>query len=115
MNFTKSMIDLAKEIRRRADSKDKPSVKMANPDLFVELKKIYKNTNDAVMKALIKEICQLAGEPWSSYLSDSTDHKQAPTKTYRGQSSSIDIPDQKKDKNKTAVSKKIYRGQVVTN
>lgn len=112
MNFTRAMIDLAKEIRRRAPAEDKPSIKMANPDLFTELGKLYQHTNDAVMKALIKEICELAGDPWKDVLTSPESKPETVVRTYRGST----IFSQKQEtarEEKPPVPKRIYRGQVV--
>jgi hypothetical protein len=106
------MIDLAKEIRRRAPAEDKPSIKMANPELFTELGKLYQRTNDAVMKALIKEICELAGEPWSNVLTSPEEKTETVVQTYRGSTLFSQKPETIKTE-KPAVPKRIYRGQVV--
>lgn len=116
MTFTKAMIDLAKEIRRRAPSDLKPNLKMANPDLFKELGKLFHQTNDAVMKALIREICELAGEPWVDALNPDEDTESSSVRHYRGitlfeKKSSEPDPGQRKE---ATVPKRIYRGQVVS-
>ena len=113
MNFTKAMIDLAKEIRRRAPSEDKASVKLANPDLFVELARLFKTTNDALMKALIKEICALAEEPWHSILDQDQPSDVASVLTYRGQSRLVITQSEPRKAENTPSAKRIYRGQVV--
>lgn len=115
MTFTKAMIDLAKEIRRRAPADIKPIIKMANPELFTELGKIYETTTDAVMKALIKEICELAGEPWSNVLqSDHQSEDDVSIRTYRGSTSYEHKPKASEESSKPNRPKRIYRGQVVT-
>jgi hypothetical protein len=99
MIFTRAMIDLAKEIRRRAPSEIKPTIKMANPDLFIELGELFQDSKDAVMKALIKEICSLAGEKWAlDQTSDATTNSENSLRA-----------SELKPLNKTM----IYRGQVV--
>lgn len=115
MNFTKPMIDLAKEIRRRAPSEVKASVKMANPDLFDELVKIFHESNDVVLKALIKEICELAGEGWPEALQNQN-NEPAPKQSvfaYRGQISMVEKITTREEKPTEQVKKRIYRGQVV--
>lgn len=110
------MIDLAKEIRRRAPSEIKPSIKMANPDLFDELVKVFHNSNDVVLRALIKEICELAGEQWPAALQTQAPKEKQSVRAYRGLVSvidKIDIEAPKKKKPAGEVSKKMYRGQVV--
>jgi len=113
MTFTKAMIDLAKEIRRRAPSEDKPSLKLANPDLFVELADLFHRTNDAVMTALIKEICDLADEPWHSILEQPNNTGNPSILTYRGQSRLVASSEPKAPETSGATPKRIYRGQVV--
>ena len=113
MNFTKAMIDLAKEIRRRADSDDKPSIKMANPELFSELAIIYQRTNDAVMKALIKEICQLADSPVLDEHNESDKYEKHSQLVYRGQVRNIPKPIESTESDSHLKPRKIYRGQVV--
>ena len=54
MNYSKAMIDLISEARRRAPSDDKPSIKLANPDVLTELHKIYHHSNDTVLRVIIK-------------------------------------------------------------
>lgn len=118
MNYTKAMIDLISEARRHAKSEDKPSIKLANPDVLFELNKIYHRTNDAVLRAIIKETFYLAGEGWpEKLLEDSTTESdtQGPrfiTKVYRGQTQLIEIPPEKEES--TTKSVRMYRGQVVT-
>ena len=116
MTFTKAMIDLAKEIRRRAPSELKPTLKMANPDLFDELGKLFHRTDDAVMKALIREICELAGDPWVEVLTTEDSQGQASVRQYRGitlfeKMSSESGPNEHKS---DAVPTRIYRGRVVS-
>ncbi|WP_196160044.1 hypothetical protein [Reinekea sp. G2M2-21] len=113
MNFTKAMIDLAKEIRRRAESDDKPSIKMANPELFSELAIIYQRTNDAVMKALIKEICQLADSPVLDAQHESEQNEKHSQLVYRGQVRNIPKPIEPTESDPHQKPRKIYRGQVV--
>ena len=113
MTFTKAMIDLAKEIRRRAPTEEKPSLKMANPHLFEELAKLFHRTQDAVMKALIKEICQLAGEPWHSILEQHSKTEDHSIRTYRGQTQLTPKVSAQSPSNAQPKAKRIYRGQVV--
>lgn len=114
MNYTKSMIDLIKEIRRRVDAEVKPSIKMANPDLFLELQTIFHQSKDVVVHALIKELFQLAGDPWSDSLENNEGTERQILKTYRGQTELVNssAPGQTPAKAST-VAKRIYRGQVV--
>ncbi|WP_370980376.1 hypothetical protein [Agaribacterium sp. ZY112] len=112
MNFSKQMIDLVKEIRRRSSSDIKPSIKLANPDLMPELVKMYQESNDAVSKALIKELCHLSGEGWSDALSKpKQEEKRLKTNVYRGQTSVTEVKPQNQESPKK--TKQVYRGRVV--
>lgn len=117
MNYSKAMIDLISEARRRASSEDKPSIKLANPDVLVELNKIYHNSSDTVLKAIIKEAFYLVGEGWPEKLIAEVveiQNDQGPryiTKVYRGQTQLIEIKEQEASSAKK--SQRIYRGQVV--
>ncbi|TCS43010.1 hypothetical protein [Reinekea marinisedimentorum] len=115
MTYTKSMIDLIKEIRRRADADTKPNIKMANPELLSELTDIFQKTKDAITLALIKELFQLAGEPWAHALSENTtEHPRKILKTYRGQTQLVDSPlTQEADQPQHKPPVRIYRGQIV--
>jgi hypothetical protein len=117
MNYSKAMIDLISESRRRASSEDKPNIKLANPDVLTELKKIYHSSNDTVLKAIIKETFHLAGGHWPETLvenmadDDTVKESRFITKVYRGQTKLIEVaPEDGIKKKKTA---RIYRGQVV--
>jgi hypothetical protein len=120
MNYTKAMIDLISEARRRAPSEDKPNIKLANPDVLSELNIIYHATNDVVIKAIIKETFHLAGGIWPDKLLEEDSNHQTEvsegprfiTKVYRGQTQLIEIiPEEKLDN--TAKSVRIYRGQII--
>lgn len=99
MQYTKPMIDLVYEIRRRVDADMKPSVKMANPDLLVELAEYHHQTKNTITKALIKELLFLAGGEWPLLLEPAKTepvksqeiHKQV-VKVYRGQIILEDAP-----------------------
>lgn len=90
MQYTKPMVDLVYEIRRRVDSAMKPSVKMANPDVLKELADYHQHSKDTITKALIKELLFMAGPEWASLLEPvvSENTKEIPrqvVKVYRGQ------------------------------
>jgi hypothetical protein len=116
MNFNKAMIDLVKEIRRRAPSDVKPGIKLANPELFDDLIKLYKKEGDVVSNALIKELFELAGGPWTSrLLNNEQSNERIVTQVYRGLIQHVETNDSvliKRDPQKS--KQKIYRGQVVT-
>ena len=117
MNYSKAMIDLISEARRRASTDDKPSIKLANPDVLSELNKIYHKSSDTILKAIIKEAFYLAGEGWPDKLIEIVAEVPAEsgpryiTKVYRGQTQLIEVV--KKDPVKVSTSTRIYRGQVV--
>lgn len=99
MQYTKPMIDLVYEIRRRVDAAMKPSVKMANPDVLKELAEYHQHTKDNITKTLIKELLFLAGPTWVILLDPtknntekSTDHPKQVVKVYRGQTTLVDSP-----------------------
>lgn len=68
MQYTRPMIDLVYEIRRRVDSALKPSVKLANPEMFQELADYYQHSRDTITKTLIKELLSQAGDDWLALL-----------------------------------------------
>lgn len=123
MQYTKAMVDLIQEARRRASSEDKPNIKLANPDVLFELLKLYQKSSDTIFKVLVKEVFHLAGDPWPARLEDKPKtgqmKEEAPegyvTKVYRGQTAlepKAKNPDSKKKPESTR-PKRIYRGQVV--
>ncbi|MFC3115800.1 hypothetical protein [Cellvibrio fontiphilus] len=89
MQYTKPMVDLVYEIRRRVDAAMKPGVKMANPELLKELADYHHHSKDTITKALIKELLFMAGPPWATLLEPAQpDNKDLPrqvVKVYRGQ------------------------------
>lgn len=119
MNFTKQMIDLVREIRRRASSDDKPGIKLANPELLEELIPIYQRSTDAVTKALIKELFFAAGETWPERLqapASAQPQEEMPkktyiTKTYRGQTQLVEVT--LPEAALSPVPQRIYRGRPV--
>lgn len=68
MQYTKPMVDLIYEIRRRVDAATKPSIKMANPEVLNELAEYHHHTKDTITKALIKELLFMAGPEWAALL-----------------------------------------------
>ncbi|MFQ3171344.1 MAG: hypothetical protein ACI9DG_001378 [Oleispira sp.] len=119
MHYSKAMIDLISESRRRAPSTDKPSIKLANPDVLTELNKIYHKSNDTVLKAIIKETFCLAGEGWPDKLIEKVEEDNTVkgsrfiTKVYRGQTQVIEAASED-GMAKESKTKRIYRGQVVS-
>ena len=117
MQFTKPMIDLVFEVRRLSPSELKPAIKLANPELFDELKKLYYLQKGAVLKALIKELFALAGGDWPERLQQpATPAIKQKVNVYRGQVMHQDTQPHNNDAATKAEShsrKRIYRGQVV--
>lgn len=112
MNFSKEMIDLVREIRRRVPSNIKPSIKLANPDIFDEIRDCYKVSNDSILKALTRELFSMAGPEVSLTQESKLSSGQFISKIYRGQTSLSPKPTEAN----TPVNvkpKRIYRGQVV--
>lgn len=97
MQYTRPMIDLVYEIRRRVDAELKPGIKLANPDMLKELADYYLQSKDTVCKTLIKELLSQAGAEWLELISPS---KPAATpavsrqlvKVYRGQTMLVESP-----------------------
>lgn len=117
MDFNKAMIDLVKEIRKRVSANDKPSIKLANPELLNELIPIYHGTKDTILSTLIKELFERAGDDWSERLKrQEQSEERYVTQVYRGQVRVVKAEDEAKpdeSEAKEAGSKRIYRGQVV--
>ena len=119
MIYSKALIDLITAARRRVPSKDKPEIKLANPEIFNELIRIYHASSDSVLKALIKEACQVAGDHWPEKLANPVEHDASNdqhkyvSKLYRGISNVINTLPEKKSKPKTG-PQRIYRGQVIS-
>lgn len=99
MQYTKPMIDLVYEIRRRVDSDMKPSVKMANPEMLNELADYHHRVKDTITKTLIKELLFMAGDQWRQLLEPAkadapkaSDIPKQVVKVYRGQTILVDAP-----------------------
>ncbi|WP_049723416.1 hypothetical protein [Gilvimarinus polysaccharolyticus] len=115
MHYTKPMIELVMEVRRRTPAELKPSIKLANPELLTELLKHYLDSSDTITRTLIKELMKLAGEPWVSQLKnpDSSAVSNLQTKVYRGQTSLEQSPTKSAPEPAAKRPVKVYRGQVV--
>lgn len=115
MQYSRPMIELVYEIRRRVSADLKPGIKLANPDMFQELADYYHSSKDTISKTLIKELFSLAGEPWASSL-DKAAESIAPrqvTKAYRGQVSLVEAKKPAAASGQGTKPVRIYRGQVV--
>lgn len=117
MQYTKPMIELVFEIRRRVPADMKPAVKLANPELLDELLLHHRKSKDVICQTLIKELLQLAGAPWDHALADAERNEaqaQRPrqvTKVYRGQVTLEAVAPHKEEQSHHP--KRIYRGQVI--
>ena len=114
MQYSKPMIDLVYEIRRRVDAKLKPSIKLANPDMLQELADFHHHCKDTITRTLIKELLSLAGDPWMEQLDEPgarIEPQRQITKVYRGQVSLVDAPSATPKEPQKPV--RIYRGQIV--
>lgn len=116
MQYTKPMIELVFEIRRYTPSDLKPSIKLANPELFDELHKYYYQGASAASKALIKELFFLAGDEWHERLKTESDLPKQSFRAYRGLMGLTDKPsvDELEEETTTkARRKRVYRGQAI--
>lgn len=111
VNYDRAMIDLVREIRRRVSSEAKPGIKLANPEILNELAKIYFETQDPILEALIKELFARAGDPWPALLEQPGDGPQYQTKVYRGQATLVEKPSS--DGATKPKAKRMYRGQEI--
>ncbi len=121
MQYTKPMIDLVYEIRRRVEPDMKPGVKMANPELLKELADYYQSAKDTIIKTLIKELLSLAGTDWLALIQPApmaeakAEHglpKQV-VKVYRGQTILVDAPRPELLAAAPAKPVRMYRGHPV--
>ncbi|UTF59360.1 hypothetical protein [Gilvimarinus sp. DA14] len=117
MQYSKPMIDLILELRRRVPSQLKPGIKLANPEVLQELADFYPHCKETVTRALIKELFQMAGDDWMAELepkSEAKPEKSHQVKVYRGQVTLTERPnpgeEEAKKKDKPV---RMYRGQVV--
>lgn len=113
MHYSKPMIDLVLEIRRRVRSQSKPGIKLANPDLLSELIEIYADSRDTVLRTLIKELLTLADGDWLHHLEAPVGETPKTTvKVYRGQVSLEEKESSPEPGSKSEASKtpRYYRG-----
>lgn len=119
MQYSKPMIDLVYEIRRRVDAAMKPGVKLANPEMLDELQQYYQGCKDVITKALIKELFSLAGDGWPQRLEappppppETPQQPHQIVKVYRGQ---VSLETVAPDTSASAKPQRIYRGQIINN
>lgn len=125
MQYSRPMIKLLYEIRRRIHSDLKPDIKLSNPELFNQLAENFYSSNCIVIKALTREFFSLAGEPWNTLLdTPANEPSNHVVKVYRGQISlepTFTVPEtqppesEKKSLTESALQKpvRIYRGQII--
>lgn len=120
MTYTKPMIDLMREIRRRVPADDKPSIKLANPDVLSELITIYRATSDNILRALVRDLMAMAGGDWSTRLEvDVTppveNKERFITRVYRGQTTLVEAMggSGESEERRQERRKRVYRGQVI--
>lgn len=114
MQYSKPMIDIILELRRRVPSELKPGIKLANPEVLDELIEHYPASSDNVTRALIKELLMMAGDNWLNRLDKPAAIEQAKpqVKVYRGQ---VSLEEPKPEPSSTSGRKtRVYRGQVIT-
>lgn len=110
MRFNKHMIDLVREIRRRVPSHQKPSIKLANPELIDELNLAFEQSKDTICKLLIREFVEQNRELDEPLLDTSESIKPKV---------SVDSLESNKDSDKRGLTpnstrpKRVYRGQVI--
>lgn len=119
MQYTKAMIDLLKEVRRRAPAEEKPAIKLANPEVMNEVQRLYFKSKDAVLKAIVKELFDLAGSPWDQALRIPAQAEESVRegyilKSYRGVTQLLERAEQAHQASPEHSKKKVYRGQVIT-
>lgn len=119
MQYTKAMIDLLKEVRRRAPADQKPSIKLANPNVMIEVRRLYFISSDTVFKAIVKELFYLAGSPWDKALKAAPEAEPKAqesyiTKSYRGVTELLEKAERSHQAPTEQSKKRVYRGQVIT-
>jgi len=64
--YTKVIVDLTYEVRKRVPEKTKQRIKLANPSFIDDLIELYFESSDDNLKDIIQEIIRLAGTPWTT-------------------------------------------------
>ena len=117
MQYSKQMIDLVMQIRKLTPTEIKPEIKLANPNLIIVLIDHYHNGANTLVRALVKDLCSLAGESWSDKLVLRKQIREKSVKAFRRQHA-LDDKIKDADISKGTIIKKtakkiIYRGQVI--
>ena len=114
MIFTKPIIDLIKEIRRHVPAEMKPGIKLANPEVLDEIIILYHESNDTILRALVKELCFLAGSEWSDRLIvPQKEEQRYVTKVYRGQTELVPVQSESTEEISSSKPVRVYRGAIV--
>ena len=112
MLYSKAMIDLIHEARKRVPAEVKPMIKLANPDLLEEFYNVYQESDDTILKLIISDLFELAGEPWTGILIEDDRPNEVESrglmKFFENSLQSKVIPGRGKTK------QRIYRGQLIT-
>jgi hypothetical protein len=110
MNYSKAMIDLVQELRKRLDVELGLKIRISDPQLLDHLCEYFYQSCNVGTKALIKELLLLAGESWYSRVAPEVDASSR-SKIYRGQV--MDEGSSTAVINKPKSSVRIYRGRVI--
>lgn len=118
MHFNKPMIDLVREIRKQVGADSKSLIKLANPELFSELVTVCQQSENNILKTLIKELFSIAEDGWLERLAEHTGDgsRRNETRVYRGQITSVRSVSLKPPvtlKNPAVAAQKMYRGRPV--
>lgn len=77
MITNKSMIDLVREIRRHCKPNEKPIIKLANPNVLDDILVLFHKTDNVIFRALVKELCLIAGSPWFEALNKTNNNTES--------------------------------------
>lgn len=91
MQYSKSMIDLVFQIRKHADPRFKPRIKLSNPDLLDNLIEIYFESHNKVLRADIESLLTLVGSVWRDTLLEQRRNSRFSTTGRKG-SATISAP-----------------------
>ena len=114
MLYSKAMIDLIHEARKRVPAEVKPMIKLANPDLLEEFYNLYQESEDSILKMIISDLFELAGDPWSGILIEDNRAEEVEVGSrnlFRFVESTLQP---KPSSNRAKTKQRIYRGQMVT-
>jgi len=111
MTYTKPMIDLVQELRKRLNQELGVKVRISDPDLLTHMCEYYRRSANEATQSLIKELLGMAGKAWLDIVSGPA---KSPTgKMYRGQPVLTDKPPVSKGGGNSTAKPRMYRGQIV--